>query len=343
MDLSGVRVGRPAVAGRGNHLNVERILFIRTDRMGDVLMNLPAVHLLRQAYPKSWITLALDRSLDGLLNGHPDLDEVMLIDAAKLRKNGAARMEFCRSLRCAAFNLAVVSNPEKWTHFSVFWAGIPVRVGWRRKWGWLLTRSLKDKKAISDRHEIDSNLELAGLVTDKKWDGTLALSADEDAKNLMDGLLAKEGIQGDIVAIHPGTSNPAKKWASERFAEVSDHFQKKGFSVALIGGTQEIGTSEDVVRKSSLRPFDLTGRFDLARLKAFLGHPRVKLLISSDSGPVHIAWMQDTPVVALYSKEAEGSDPTRWGPRNAKSRTVHDSMASITAAKVCALAEEILA
>ncbi len=309
--------------------------------MGDVLMNLPAIRVLRQAYPKSWITLALDRSLDGLLNEHPDLDEVILIDATKLKESGSSRREFRREIRRGHFDLAVVSNPEKWVHLSVFLAGIPARIGWRRKWGFFLTRSLNDKK--TGRHEIDSNLALVGLVTDKSWDEDLTLSVDQESLSFVDALLVEENAGERLIVIHPGTSNPAKRWAPERFAEASAHFQKKGFSVVLIGGSEEAAAAEAVIRCAVTAPLDLTGRLDLRQLKAFLAHPKVKILISSDSGPVHIAWMQKKPVVALYSKEAEGSDPIRWGPRNANTRTVHDFMASITVAKVCALAEELLA
>lgn len=321
----------------------ERILFVRTDRMGDVLMNLPAIRLLRQAFPKSWITMVLDRSLSGLLNGHPDIDELILIDTAELKKRRDLRRELSQKIRRASFDLAVVSNAEKWSHALVFWARIPVRVGWRRKWSFLLTRSLEDRKSFSARHEIDSNLALTGLVTDRQWDGKFSFSADEEAKKRIDETFAKEGIRGDLVAIHPGTSHPAKKWDAERFAEVCDHFQKKGLTVALIGGAEEAGTSAVVAGKSLQKPLDFTGRLDLLQLKAFLGHPQVKVLISSDSGPVHIAWIQNTPVVALYSKDAEGSDPVRWGPKDAKSKTLHDHLASVSSAKVCALAEEILA
>ena len=309
--------------------------------MGDVLMNLPAIRLLRQAHPKSWITVALDRSLDGLLNGHPDVDEVMLLDASRLRKQGGARREFCRVLRKADFDLAVVSNPERWSHAAVFWAGIPTRVGWRRKWSWLLTRTLSDEK--SHRHEIESNLALVGLVTDKSWDGGFGFSAEAESIRSMEGFLAQEEIGKGLIAIHPGTSHPAKRWAPERFAEVSDHFQQKGFKTVLIGGPEEVAASEAVIRHCAVPPRDFTGSFDLRRLKAFLGHPKVRLLISSDSGPVHVAWMQKTPVVALYSKNAEGSNPARWGPRIPKSRVVHDVMESILASKVCALMEELLA
>ena len=62
---------------------IQRILFIRTDRMGDVLMNLPALRLLRQSYPKAWIAMLVDASVAELLKGHPDFDEVMTVSAGE--------------------------------------------------------------------------------------------------------------------------------------------------------------------------------------------------------------------------------------------------------------------
>ena len=83
---------------------IHRILFIRTDRMGDVLMNLPALHVLRQSYPKAWIALLLDRSVAGLFRGHPDLDELIIVDAAELKQSGRKRRKLAQELRKARFD-----------------------------------------------------------------------------------------------------------------------------------------------------------------------------------------------------------------------------------------------
>ena len=64
---------------------IHRILFVRTDRIGDVLMNIPAIHLLRQTFPKSWITALIDESVRDLLRGHPDVDELLAVDAARMK------------------------------------------------------------------------------------------------------------------------------------------------------------------------------------------------------------------------------------------------------------------
>lgn len=309
--------------------------------MGDVLMNLPAIRVLRKACPKAWITLLLDKSLQGLLDGHPDLDELLYVDAAALRTSGAARSALRRQIRAARFDLVFISNPEKWSHSAAFWAGIPERVGYRRKWGFLLTRALDDRKAFSGLHETRLNLDLVGQVVCSQWDGKWEMPRDERAEKSVNQALADSNPK-EVIVLHGGTSNPAKRWGPERFAEVADHFENRGYRTALIGGAEEKAVSSQIARASRHTPLDITGQLDLAELSAFFRHDRVKLLISCDSGPVHVAWIQGLPVVAIYSSDAVGSDPARWGPLDAKSRTLHASPASLTAAQVIAAAEKAL-
>ena len=77
----------------------ERILFIRSDRMGDVLMNLPAIRCLRQNFPKAWLTWMVDRSVAPLLRDHPDVDEIFEIDNTKLQEDAAYRRDLVERVR----------------------------------------------------------------------------------------------------------------------------------------------------------------------------------------------------------------------------------------------------
>src|ERR1041385_7693586 len=92
--------------------NIRRILYVRTDRIGDVLMNLPAIRLLRQTYPKAWITLMLDRSVSDLLNGHPDIDEVWPVSAGEIKKSFRCRVLLTQKIKQAGFDLGIASNPD---------------------------------------------------------------------------------------------------------------------------------------------------------------------------------------------------------------------------------------
>jgi heptosyltransferase-2 len=320
----------------------QRILFVRTDRMGDLLMNLPAVRLLRQAYPKAWIALLADARSAELVKGHPDLDEVITVDAAALKSGFRARLDLARRLREARFDLAVLSNPDKWLHFIAFLADIPERIGWRHKWAFLLSKSRSEPKDKTGRHQTEWNLDLAALVTDKKWDGRMMLPVDESAKRRVEERLRYECAgESGVIAVHPGTSNPAKRWSEEKFAELCRRLEAEGFRIVLIGGG-EVHEAAQRIASSCGAAVNWAGALSLAELTAFLGNARVKLLISSDSGPVHIAWIRGTPVVALYAKNDPGSNPVRWGPRDALSEAIHKPIDQITPAEVFKAAVDVL-
>ena len=320
----------------------QRILFIRSDRIGDVLMNLPAIRLLRQNFPKAWLTWMVDRSIAPLLRNHPDVDEIFEIDSLKLAQSPAYRKELCARVRKIRFDLGVASNATQFFHWMLFWAGVPVRVGWRRKWAFLLNRSLADDKKNAARHEIESNLALAGLVAPRPWDGTWRLPVDSAAESAIEKRLSKElpDREDPIMVVHAGTSDAAKRWPVEKFAAVCARLADRA-RVLLIGGSEEEGLSRELVRHAA-QVTDWTGALDLKELSALLHASRVKTILSADSGPVHIAWLHGKPVVALYAKNTPGSNPTRWGPRSAGSVAIYKDMNKISADEVAAALESVL-
>ncbi len=325
--------------------DISRILFVRTDRIGDVLMNLPAIRLLRQTFPKAWLTLLLDRSVASLLKDHPDIDELMAVDAEKLAHSARVRWNLIREVRKAGFDLAVVSNPNKFLHLLVFLAGIPYRLGYRRKWGFLLNQTMMDRKDkdSADGHEIDLNLHLASLASDKTWDGSLTIPVDPAASRHIEGLMAEHGIENqDILLVHVGTSNPEKRWPLERFVELCDLARSRSdLTVILIGGEEEKSYSDHVRRQVRERLTDWTGLLSLQELAALVSHRSVRALVSSDSGPVHIAWMSGTPVIALYAKNVAGSNPARWGPRGGMSEGIYKPLSEITCEEVWSAVQRV--
>ena len=306
-------------------------------------MNLPALRTLRQSYPKAWISLLVDKKVAGLFREHPDLDEVLAVDAAALEESGVSRRKLVHEIRKARFDLGIVSNPSKFFHWLLFSARIPVRVGWKRKWSFFLNRSLPDTKSQMTRHEIDANLELTSLAADKKWDGALRMAVNAKASERVEALLRPLDKAVPVVAVHAGSSNPQKMWPKERFEELCRHLLSSGRGhLVLIGGEEERLVSQKITSQISGPCLDLTGRLSLEELAAFLKHPQVRTLVSSDSGPVHVAWMSGKPVVAFYAKNAVGSDPARWGPRDEKSRTIFKPMNDITAEEVWGHAQHFL-
>ncbi len=322
--------------------DIRRILFVRTDRIGDVLMNLPALRLLRQTFPKSWITLMLDEPVADLLRGQSDIDEVWAVSAARIKNNFQYRTNLAKQIKKAKFDVGLASNPDKFLHAMLFFAGIPDRVGYGRKWPFFLNHKISNDGPI--KHETEKNLDLVRLVSKKSWDGSLSLPMDDAAKRSISERLKTEFTSSDSIAVvHPGTSNPEKRWPEIKFAELSDLIQQKlGFRVVLIGGLEESGCSRNVVSKMKSRAVDWTGKLDLKQLSALFREPNVKALISVDSGPVHIAWISGKPVVALYAKNTTGSNPDRWGPKDGKSEVIFKNISEISVEEVYSLVKKVL-
>lgn len=323
---------------------IQRILFVRTDRMGDVLMNLPAIRLLRQTFPKAWLTLLVDASVTELFKGHPDVDEIMTLDTARFKRECLYRWKVAQEMKNASFDLAVVSNPDKWLHAAAFAARIPHRIGYDRKWGFLLTKKMPDRKASAGRHEIDMNLELASLACDRTWDGRIELAVDDFARRDVRGLFRRDfpDEEGPVIAVHAGTSNPKKRWAEERFVALCRRLAGEGMRIVLIGGSEEVPVATRVASAAGPGVMNWAGAFSLGRLAAFFAEPRVRALVSADSGPMHVAWISGVPVVALYARDVEGSSPARWGPRDGKSAVIHKPMAEIGVDEVLAAVKKVL-
>jgi ADP-heptose:LPS heptosyltransferase len=168
----------------------------------------------------------------------------------------------------------------------------------------------------------------------------LAASAAANVEKLM--IAAGDAY---VVAVHAGTSNPEKKWAAVKFAELCSRIAAKPrLRPVLFGGPEEKIASSEVARLSPSGTLDWTGRLSLQELAAFLAHPRVLSLVSVDSGPAHVAWISGKPAVILFAKNAVGSDPAKWGPRDGgKSEIIHKNMPEIGVDEVFSALERALA
>ncbi|MFA4992774.1 MAG: glycosyltransferase family 9 protein [Candidatus Omnitrophota bacterium] len=269
----------------------KNILVIRSDRFGEFLLNIPAIRALKEAYPQARISLAVSSAVVELAGAVECVDEVLAWDEIK------------GDLRKHKFDLCVALNPDKEANWAVFWAGIPVRVGYDRKWGFLLTHKLKDTKSPGNRHEVDCNLELVELVGAKTADKTLKINVDDN--------LFREFIGQKIVAIHPFTSDPLKQWPVERFMELARRItQETKAKVVLVGRIE--GWRQFPLGIATAEIIDLINKTSLAELAALL--KRCSLLVSGDSGPVHLAACVGTPVVALFRNDLPGKTSQRWGP-----------------------------
>jgi lipopolysaccharide heptosyltransferase II len=290
---------------------IRNILVIRTDRIGEVLLSTPVLAALREKWPGARISMMVRPEVRGLVEDNPNIDEIMEYDE---KQSSAIKLSV--ALRKKDFGIAVIVNPKKEFHLAAFLAGIPVRVGFDRKWGFLLTHRVKDLKFLAQKHEVEYNLDLVRALgiepRDKRPHLAVRDNSEHSASEKLKAAMPPGSDACSLIAVHPCTSNPSKQWPKTHFAELGDLLMSHGYNIVMISGAQEQRFAKEVVYMMRGKPADLTGALSLKELAALL--KRCRLLISGDSGPVHIAAAVGTPVAALFGKGDPGSRPARWGP-----------------------------
>lgn len=309
--------------------NYKRILVVRTDRIGDVLLSTPVIKALRQGYPHAYIAMMTSPYAKDIVEGNPYLDEVIIYDKDNKHKNWRRSVKLSRNLKKKKFDLAVILHPTNRVHLVTFLAGIRRRVGYNRKFGFLLTDKIKHTKQQGDKHESEYALDLVrylGIESDK----TLFMPIKAASEEWAEELFKKEGINKSdkLLAIHPAASCPSKIWPQERFAEAADKFiSKYGFKVLLVAGTEDIALVDDIIRRMRNPAVNLAGKTSVSQLASIL--KRSRLFISNDSGPVHIATAVGTPVISIFGRNQKGLSPKRWGPLGIKDKILHKEVGCI--------------
>lgn len=307
-----------------NKSGPRRILLVRTDRVGDVVLSTPAIASLRRAYPHAYVAMVTSPAARPAVENNPFLDEAIAFDKKGPHKGLLGMWRFAWFLRKKKFDVAIVLHPTRRAHLFVWLAGIPRRIGYRRKMGFLLTDRLIHDKQLGEKHEMEYVLDMLRQLGIEPSKARPVIDFGPQASAWVSGLLEREGIsqQESLLAMHPAASCPSKMWPAERFAEVADTLaQKHGFTVVIVAGPADSAVADAVVGRMRSKALNLAGKTSLMQLAALLA--RCRLFISNDSGPVHIASAVGTPVISIFGRNQKGLSPTRWGPVGPHDRFLH--------------------
>ena len=290
----------------------KKILVVRLDRLGDLTLSLPAIDALRRQYPEAHISLMTRTATRELLQGHPWLDEVI---AYEYEKGGRHRslsgyFRFLKEIRARRFDAALILHPGLRSYLVPFLAGIPRRLGYRSGCGFLLSASVPDERHAGKRHESEYALDIVrafGVATGPD------LKAKIFAPRLSGELAGKFGAGESWIAFHAGSSCPSKRWNIERFEALGNKILREfPHKLVIIGGKEEAELGAKLNTAWGARALDLTGKISLQELATVL--QRCALLISNDSGPVHVAAAVGTKVISIFGRNQAGLSPQRWKP-----------------------------
>jgi len=330
------------------------------DRIGDVVLSTPVIKAVRDAYPESHIAMMVRPPSRDIVEANPYLDEVIVYDRSGGEKSLAGNIRFVKRLKDERFDLAVILHPTQRTHLIAACAGIPVRVGYDKKYGFLLTKRIPHAKQFGLKHEIDYTLDILRYIGIEPADRTLCMPISGSSERRIKGLFNASGIKDidTVFAINPGASCPSKRWKAENFAKVAGSLiDKHGAKIVIVSGWDDRAFGNRVASLLGNRCLDLSGKTSVADLASVL--KRARLFISNDSGPVHIACAVGTPVVAIFGRSDRGLSPERWGPSGPRDIVVHKDVGcgvclahncttgfkcleAVTVEDVCQAAERIL-
>ncbi len=309
----------------------KRILIIRLDRLGDVILSTPVLQALRQQFPHAHIVMMVRPACEDVVHGNPYLNDVIVYDKDGKHRNAWKTIRFARKLRQHDFDTALVLHPSNRSHWIPYLAGIPIRIGYDRKWARLLTHRLPHRKQEGEQHEAAYTLEMLRVfgITPSAPRPHVPLSAH--AVQRIAALLADASVQPSeaVVAMHPSASCISKRWMPERFAQVADRLAaEQGLRICLVAGKEDAVFAQRVLRAMRQPAIDFSGRLTVAELAALLH--RCRLLISNDSGPVHVAAAVGTPVVDIFGRNQRGLSPMRWGPLGEGHIILHKEVGCVT-------------
>jgi ADP-heptose:LPS heptosyltransferase len=291
---------------------LSRILLMRNDRIGDLVLSLPAIEAVRRAWPRAHVALLVSRYAAPLLDGTPYLDELLLDDPAEEADSLGRRLAAMR------FDAALVFNTNRRNCLAPWRAGIPRRVYWAYKpIGFLLgNRRVAVHRNRPPVHEAAFAL---AFVQRLGVDYTLRdlaprLEIDPAVRHRVAARIHAElGSSGPLFGIHPGNGDSAFNWPAAHYGRLACRLARHG-RVMITGRVAERPLLDAVhgqLDRSAQSRVKFYTDFELPELAAALSMQTV--LTASSTGPMHVAGILGTPVVALFSPHP-AHVPQKWAP-----------------------------
>ncbi|GFO66730.1 heptosyltransferase [Geomonas limicola] len=286
----------------------KRLLVIRPGGIGDAVLLIPALAALKERYPHAELVVLAEGRNGATFALCPQVDRLMLYDRP------GDLLEVLRG----GFDLVI--DTEQWHRLSAVVARLaraPLSIGYatnNRK------RLFSNGVPYShDDYELFSFFKLLaplGITAPESFTVPF-LTVPNEAAVRAEALL--RGDEGRLVTIFPGASIPERRWGAARFAELAQRLTLAGFRIAVVGGPGDREEGELIV--SGCGGLNLAGRTSLVESAAVLA--RTRLLISGDSGVLHIAVGLGVPAVSLFGPGMEA----KWGPRGDQHRIVNRHLA----------------
>ena len=293
-------------------LSKPRIAIWKLSALGDVVLATPTLRAIRRQFPESFITLIVGRACYEAIARCPYVNDVLIADPTRKARTLLGKLRFAQRLKRLGADLSIDLQNSRLTHLWAWLAGIPVRIGYQRRWGRLLSRAVIPPRSpmhpVAHQHYL---LKTVGFLPDGE---ALELWPSEEDAQRVERLLKEAGLDvtKPLVGLHLGGSQrwKTKRWSLTQWAALCDRLAQQEAQVVITGTAADQPLSDQVLRLSRSKPFVAVGQTSLMELACLIR--RCQVYVTNDSAPLHIAAAMGTPTVALFGP----TDPARHAPRS---------------------------
>jgi len=269
--------------------------------LGDAILTLPLIHTVARAWPEAELHFYVRGGFQSLFEAQPELAAVHGFSKRGGQKGLLGAYAMGREIAREGFDLWISPHTSLRSGLIARWSSVPRRIGYNRPRFNAFFYTHTVDRAFDRFDEIERLLRLAEpLGIEPVHEPNLVLPD----KALAGAAAYFHGLgDGPVLGVHPGSTWPTKKWPEESFSRVVDLALAAGARVLVFGGPGEEDVAARVVAGATHparheRVADLSGQLSLPELAAWIG--RLDCYLTGDSGPMHLAWVQGTPVTAVF-------------------------------------------
>lgn len=299
-----------------------RILIVRCDRLGDVILSTPVFEVVKRHYPHASVTVMVRSPVVPVVQGLPSVDEVLVYDPDGVHKGIRGLLRLHADIRRGRFRIAVVLQSQWRIAAAIFFANIRYRVGPLSKLHSFLfyNRGARQSRSQVEMHEADYNLQLLRRLGIRVGTRNVPVRAhvSDTARARARQWLEARGWDSSqpLIGVHPGMGGSALNWPEQHYAEFTRSLLKEGKQVLLTGGPGEGALIERIrenlgPHKDKVLSYAGPAVGPVDELGALFGF--CNLVVAPSTGPLHLALALGRPVLTFYPPIRVQS-VVRWGP-----------------------------
>jgi heptosyltransferase-2 len=276
---------------------MNKFLVIQTAFIGDAILTLPMIQKLKELNPGCLIDVISIPETAVIFNHSPAVNEVHIFDKRGKHKTASQVYRFAKFIKQRGYARIYAPHRSLRTSLLVMLSGVSETYGFNINSMSHVYKHITDYKA--DGHEVERNLRLIKFpVTDDNWRILPEINIPSETENKIKGFFDEFGPQNNFAAVAPGSVWATKIYPAKYIKEVIEFLKTRYDQVFLIGGEKDRYICEKLAEEISGNVKSIAGNHSLIETISFL--KRIKILISNDSAPAHLAMCADIPVLMLY-------------------------------------------